>query len=98
MSRTIFNGRAGLMGMMRQHPEVVPVIGAVTFGCVLAGGYLGILMSRPDVVWDNKRENMPWLRVPQATNQHFSAFAKTTKADGTPLYTAHAADDLRYKL
>eukprot|EP00035_Acanthoeca_spectabilis_P036469 m.39733 g.39733 ORF g.39733 m.39733 type:complete len:92 (+) comp7997_c0_seq1:677-952(+) len=91
MAPSIFSGKGSFSGMMKQHPEVVPVIAAVGAGCVGAAYYIGRLCTRPDVVWSG-RQDMPWTRVSQKANLHFSAFSNI-KGD-------HAApeNDLRGKL
>mmetsp|Transcript_34388 Transcript_34388/g.90152 ORF Transcript_34388/g.90152 Transcript_34388/m.90152 type:complete len:93 (-) Transcript_34388:143-421(-) len=89
--RSIFSGKGSFMGMMKQHPEVVPVIAAVGIGCCGAAYYIGRLATRPDVVWSGRGE-MPWTRVSQNTNLHFSGFSNFK----TP--TSQDPEDLRGKL
>eukprot|EP00037_Helgoeca_nana_P001347 m.26400 g.26400 ORF g.26400 m.26400 type:complete len:90 (+) comp11741_c0_seq1:115-384(+) len=69
MSKSVFSGKGTFTGMLKQHPEILPVVAAVGVACVGAVFYMGRLCTRPDVVWSG-RQDMPWTRVSQKTNLH----------------------------
>eukprot|EP00037_Helgoeca_nana_P008922 m.78706 g.78706 ORF g.78706 m.78706 type:complete len:95 (+) comp19231_c0_seq1:102-386(+) len=90
-AKTIFSGKGSIMGMFKTNPEVVPVVSAALIACCGAIYCLSRSAMQPDVVWAGKQDE-PWNRVKQGTNQHFPAFsAGVPDADTTD-------HDLRGKL
>eukprot|EP00040_Diaphanoeca_grandis_P001912 m.20043 g.20043 ORF g.20043 m.20043 type:complete len:135 (+) comp12717_c0_seq1:2308-2712(+) len=85
--------------MTKNHPELAPLFVTLGIGCTLSAAYIGRLCTRPDVVWSGRNE-MPWTKVTQTTNLHFTAFTKTKTAEGKPVFVSNASDseDLRGKL
>eukprot|EP00037_Helgoeca_nana_P001348 m.26403 g.26403 ORF g.26403 m.26403 type:complete len:92 (+) comp11741_c0_seq2:115-390(+) len=91
MSKSVFSGKGTFTGMLKQHPEILPVVAAVGVACVGAVFYMGRLCTRPDVVWSG-RQDMPWTRVSQKTNLHFTPFSTFKSTD------TGCQNDLRGKL
>eukprot|EP00037_Helgoeca_nana_P038076 m.18883 g.18883 ORF g.18883 m.18883 type:complete len:89 (+) comp9772_c0_seq1:97-363(+) len=85
-----FSGKGTFLSMMKQHPEIVPVVVTGAIGMMGAAYYIGRLCTRPDVVWSG-RQDMPWTRVTQNTNLHFTPFSGFKGKNETE-------DDLRGRL
>lgn len=76
----------GVRGLLKKHPDLIPLLGCVTFACSIATLMMAKLAASPHVSWNKKVNPEPWNKVQRDTGKQPADFHQHRPAMDNDIY------------